>query len=75
MGSKNPALTGIENLTNQEDGPTPGPGQTLVTGETGRPPDIQTQLEALLDQVWRCEADWRLNDRIDLAVRRARTAR
>jgi hypothetical protein len=29
------------------------------------PPDLQTQLESLLDQVWRCEADWRLYDRID----------
>ena len=22
-------------------------------------PDLQTQLESLLDQVWKCEADWR----------------
>lgn len=29
------------------------------------PPDLQTQLEALLDQVWRSEAEWRLWDRID----------
>jgi hypothetical protein len=29
------------------------------------PPDLQTQFESLLDQVWRCEADWRLYDRID----------
>ena len=29
------------------------------------PPDLYTQLESLLDQVWRCEADWRLYDRID----------
>ncbi len=28
-------------------------------------PDLHTQLESLLDQVWRCEADWRLFDRID----------
>ena len=28
-------------------------------------PDLQTQFESLLDQVWRCEADWRLYDRID----------
>ena len=31
-------------------------------------PDLQTQLEALLDQVWRSEADWRLWDRLDAAV-------
>lgn len=29
------------------------------------PPDLQTQFESLLDQVWHCEADWRLFDRID----------
>lgn len=29
------------------------------------PPDLHTQLESLLHQVWRCEADWRLYDRID----------
>lgn len=32
-------------------------------------PDLQTQLEALLDQVWRSEADGRFQDRIDLVVR------
>jgi hypothetical protein len=31
-------------------------------------PDLQTQLESLLDQVWRSEADWQLWDRIDAAV-------
>lgn len=30
-------------------------------------PDLHTQLEALLDQVWRSEADWRLWDRLDAA--------
>ena len=29
------------------------------------PPDLHTQFESLLDQVWRCEAEWRLYDRID----------
>jgi len=29
------------------------------------PPDLQSQFESLLDQVWRSEADWRLYDRID----------
>jgi hypothetical protein len=29
------------------------------------PPDLQTQLESMLDQVWRSEAQWRLYDRID----------
>ena len=30
-------------------------------------PDLHTQFEALLDQVWRSEADWRLWDRLDAA--------
>ncbi len=30
-------------------------------------PDLHTQLEALLDQVWRSEADWRFWDRLDAA--------
>ena len=32
-------------------------------------PDLQTQLESLLDEVWRCESTWRLDDRIALAVK------
>ncbi len=28
-------------------------------------PDLQTQFESLLDQVWHSEAQWRLFDRID----------
>lgn len=31
-------------------------------------PDLQTQFETMLDQVWRSEADWRLWDRLDAAV-------
>jgi hypothetical protein len=34
--------------------------------------DLPSQLEALLDQVWRCEAAWRREDRIDQAIRYAR---
>jgi hypothetical protein len=30
-------------------------------------PDIHSQLESLLDQVWRSESDWRLWDRLDAA--------
>ena len=30
-------------------------------------PDLHTQFEELLDQVWRSEADWRLWDRLDAA--------
>jgi hypothetical protein len=32
-------------------------------------PDLQSQLESLLDQVWQSESDWRLWDRVDAAVR------
>ena len=31
-------------------------------------PDLHSQLESMLDQVWRSEADWRLWDRLDAAV-------
>ena len=40
-------------------------------GQGGRSdvPDLRTQWESLLDQVWRSEADWRMWDRLDAAVR------
>ena len=31
-------------------------------------PDLQSQLEELLDTVWAAEANWRLDDRIDLSL-------
>lgn len=31
-------------------------------------PDLHSQFESLLDQVWRSESDWRLWDRLDAAV-------
>ena len=31
--------------------------------------DLQSQLEAILDCVWKAEADWRFNDRLDLAIK------
>lgn len=31
-------------------------------------PDLYSQLEGLLDAVWEAEANWRLDDRIALAV-------
>jgi hypothetical protein len=42
---------------------SPSPVRTSRRGSD--PPDLQTQFESLLDQVWQCEADWRLYDRID----------
>lgn len=35
-------------------------------------PDLQTQMEAMLDAVWKAEADWRFNDRLDMAVKTRR---
>ena len=32
-------------------------------------PDLQTQMESLLDEVWNCESTWRLDDRIALAIK------
>jgi hypothetical protein len=32
-------------------------------------PDLRSQWESLLDQVWRAEAEWRMWDRLDAAVR------
>lgn len=52
--------------------------KTTTTPRTKRPagaapqpsaPDLQTQLEAILDAVWTAEANWRLDDRLDLANR------
>lgn len=34
-----------------------------------RAAELQVQLETLLDTVWRCEREWRLDDRIALASR------
>ncbi len=34
-----------------------------------RSAELQEQLESLLDAVWRCEREWRLDDRIALASR------
>jgi hypothetical protein len=31
-------------------------------------PDLHSQLEELLDTVWAAEANWRFDDRIDLAL-------
>jgi hypothetical protein len=37
--------------------------------------DLQSQLEAILDSVWRAEADWRFNDRLDMAMKHHRDLR
>jgi hypothetical protein len=35
-------------------------------------PDLQSQFEELLDTVWDAEANWRFDDRIDLALGKRR---
>ena len=53
---------GSQTMTSQ---PTPQPIRQ-------RPPDkldLQTQFEAILHEIWTREAEWRAEDRIDLAVR------
>lgn len=49
----------------------------MLAARTSRPgatdvPDLRTQLESLLDCVWKAEAEWRFDDRLDLAQRRRR---
>lgn len=43
----------------------PQPGEAPKAGD----PDLQSQLEELLDSVWESEANWRLDDKIDLATK------
>jgi len=38
-------------------------------------PDLQSQLEALFHTVWNAEENWRLDDRIDLALGQRRPRR
>ncbi len=35
-------------------------------------PDLHSQLEELLNEVWRCEAEWRFDDRLDLFLNQTR---
>lgn len=39
-----------------------------MTSKNSAGPDLQSQYESLLDQVWRSEANWRLWDRVDALV-------
>ncbi len=38
----------------------------------GSGPDLPTQLEDIFNSVWAAEANWRLDDRIDLALKQRR---
>lgn len=57
----------------------PDPAAPAVTAMTVPPAraakpevDLQSQFEAILDAVWKAEADWRFNDRLDMAVKHRR---
>lgn len=39
------------------------------SSSTGEPRDLQTQLEEILNAVWAAEAEWRLDDRIEISLR------
>jgi len=42
--------------------------QSRISAPRPAAPDLQSQLEELLDSVWDAEANWRLDDRIDLSL-------
>ena len=50
----------------------PAPVAPAPEPQTRPAVDLQSQLEALLDTVWRAEADWRFNDRLDMALKQRR---
>lgn len=54
---------------------TPATPALAVRPQAAATPDLQTQLEGILDSVWKAEADWRFNDRIDMALKTRRGAR
>ncbi|TMC10082.1 MAG: hypothetical protein E6J41_09230 [Chloroflexi bacterium] len=50
------------------------PRESEPTALCDEAPDLQTQFEDLLHGVWLAEANWRMNDRIDLATGGGRTS-
>jgi hypothetical protein len=57
--------------------PYPRRGQVFLprpatTGQPAVEAELHAQLEEILDAVWKAEADWRFNDRLDLALKRSR---
>ena len=58
--------------TKQRATPSPAEKTAAVERFLATEPDLHTQLETLLHQVWECEAEWRLDDRIDLALHQPR---
>ena len=44
----------------------------IIRDPRSEEPDLHTQFEDLLDSVWSAEANWRLDDRIDLSLGKRR---
>ena len=59
--------------SNRSQGVRPTRGRSRRPAGPASTPDLHTQLEELLNAVWDGEANWRWDDRLDLAlkVRRA----
>jgi len=55
-----------------DPGPRISAADPRFTARDDLSPWLRQQLEDLIVQVWKCEAEWRFDDRIDLAVRRQR---
>ena len=53
----------------------PQPDEPKRKPQPKGPPDLHSQLEGLLDAVWDSEANWTLDDRIDLATKTRRAKR
>jgi len=39
-----------------------------MNSENATSQELQVQLESLLDMVWQCERQWRIDDRFDLML-------
>jgi hypothetical protein len=52
----------------------PYPRRTFIPGAPAPAGglDLQSQLEAILDSVWKAEADWRFMDRLDMSLKTRR---
>jgi hypothetical protein len=51
-----------------------GSDPAFVSAPVVEQSDLHSQLEDLLDEVWRDEADWTMNDKIDLSLHMNRKA-
>jgi hypothetical protein len=61
-------MTAVLPKTKQRAIQNPAESTPAVKRFLAAEPDLHTQLETLLHEVWECEAEWRFDDRIDLAL-------